>query len=56
MEYLAKTFTNSGIKLKDAHLFFAELLLVLLQPSLVVLDEKVDGVALGQEGGPGRQG
>ena len=37
------------------HLLLAKLLLVLLQPGLVVLDEKVDGVALRQECRPGRQ-
>ena len=36
-------------------LLLAKLLLVLLQPGLVVLDEKVDGVALRQECRPGRQ-
>ena len=36
-------------------LLLAKLLLVLLQPGLVVLDEEVDGVALRQECRPGRQ-
>ena len=38
----------------ELDLLLAELLLVLLQPGLVVLDEQVDGVALGEEGRPGQ--
>ena len=39
----------------ELDLLLPELLLVLLQPGLVVLDEEVDGVALRQECRPGRQ-
>ena len=38
----------------ELDLLLPELLLVLLQPGLVVLDEQVDGVALGEEGRPGQ--
>ena len=36
----------------ELDLLLPELLLVLLQPGLVVLDEEVDGVSLRQESGP----